>query len=75
MALDGEAAAYIMYTSGSSGEPKGVVVPHRAIGRLVFNNGYAEFEAGDRVALRRIRRSMRRRWRCGRPCCAAAAWW
>jgi amino acid adenylation domain-containing protein len=48
---DSEAAAYIMYTSGSTGTPKGVVVPHRAIGRLVINNGYANFEADDRVAL------------------------
>ncbi|MCU7645700.1 non-ribosomal peptide synthetase [Pseudomonas piscis] len=44
------AVAYIMYTSGSTGEPKGVRVPHRAITRLVINNGYADFNADDRVA-------------------------
>jgi len=34
-------AAYVMYTSGTSGQPKGVVVPHQAIVRLVFGT---EFE-------------------------------
>ncbi|MGF6097401.1 amino acid adenylation domain-containing protein [Pseudomonas sp. 18175] len=45
-----ESVAYILYTSGSTGAPKGVQVPHRAISRLVLNNGYAEFNAHDRVA-------------------------
>ena len=43
-------AAYVMYTSGSTGRPNGVVVPHRAVSRLVINNGYAQFGEDDRVA-------------------------
>ncbi|HEV7515919.1 MAG TPA: condensation domain-containing protein, partial [Thermoanaerobaculia bacterium] len=38
-----EALAYVMYTSGSSGTPKGVAVPHRAVVRLVRGAGYAAF--------------------------------
>ncbi len=45
-----DSVAYIMYTSGSTGTPKGVLVPHRGITRLVLNNGYADFNAADRVA-------------------------
>jgi amino acid adenylation domain-containing protein len=50
LCFDDRALAYIMYTSGSTGQPKGVMVPHRAIKRLVLGNGYARFEASDRVA-------------------------
>ncbi len=50
LAQSSEDIAYILYTSGSTGTPKGVQVPHRAISRLVLNNGYSEFNPRDRVA-------------------------
>ena len=41
--------AYILYTSGSTGEPKGVAIAHRAIVRLVFSQSYADLGEGRRV--------------------------
>jgi amino acid adenylation domain-containing protein len=35
--------AFIMFTSGSTGRSKGVIVPHRAIVRLVRNQDYGAF--------------------------------
>ena len=48
--LDGEQLAYVIHTSGSTGEPKGIGVPQGAVARLVLNTDYVELKSGDRVA-------------------------
>ncbi len=47
--LGAESPAYVMYTSGSTGEPKGTTIPHRAIVRLVRKTNYIEFMPSDTV--------------------------
>lgn len=41
--VDSAAPAYLMATSGSTGVPKLVVVPHRAVARLVRDQNYLDF--------------------------------
>ncbi|MCH9649661.1 MAG: amino acid adenylation domain-containing protein [Deltaproteobacteria bacterium] len=38
-----ENLAYLAYTSGSTGQPKGIAVPHRAVLRLVLNSDFMDF--------------------------------
>lgn len=39
--------AYLVFTSGSTGEPKGVIVPHKAVVRLVRGTNFMGFGVGE----------------------------
>ncbi len=48
--LDPDNAAYVNFTSGSGGHPKGIVITHRAVMRLVHNTDYVDLRPGDAIA-------------------------
>ncbi|MGH9322642.1 MAG: amino acid adenylation domain-containing protein, partial [Vicinamibacteria bacterium] len=47
---NGGSLLYVMYTSGSTGQAKGVLVPHRAVTRLVRSTDYVSLGVEDVVA-------------------------
>ncbi|MFC4065313.1 amino acid adenylation domain-containing protein [Actinoplanes subglobosus] len=46
----GDGTAYVMFTSGSSGVPHAVAVPHRAVARLVIGAGFLRITPADRLS-------------------------
>ena len=47
--MRGEDPAYIMFTSGTTGKPKGILIPQNAVLRLVLNTNYIRIKPSDRL--------------------------
>ena len=45
--LDGDSELYVLYTSGTTGQPKGTIIQHRSVMRLVVNSLAQPMEPGD----------------------------
>jgi amino acid adenylation domain-containing protein len=48
--VGGRDLAYVLFTSGSTGQPKGVMVEHRSVLRLVLGTDYVRFGPEERIA-------------------------
>ncbi len=47
--ITAESLAYIMFTSGTTGKPKGVMISHKGIVRLVKNNNFCVINSEDKI--------------------------